>query len=91
MLDLWLGELLVCFEGKHVVVDFFAGPVQDDLMLEEFVLRMLSREAAVLWELGRRGNTSRPYGFRKKSRCFSELARIFLAILGMKVVMNIYI
>ena len=60
LLDLWLRELLISLESQYIVVDFFAGPMKDDLMLEEFVLWMLARETAVLGNLGKRGNTSRP-------------------------------
>lgn len=51
LLDLWLRELLISLEGQYVVVDFFAGSVQDDLVLEKFVLRMLARESAVFGDL----------------------------------------
>jgi hypothetical protein len=63
--------------------------VQDNFVLEEFVLGMFPGESTVFRDLVDLCVTSRPYGFRKKSRCISALARILRAILGIKVVITI--
>lgn len=60
--------------------------MQNNFVVDELVLRMLLWESAVFRSLNLCFLTSNPRGFKKNSRCSSAFANIFLAILGMKVV-----
>lgn len=62
LLELRLGNILAHFEHYHIGLDLLlgAGPVQQQLVLEELVGRMSFGEVAIFRDLNRTSVTSRP-------------------------------
>ena len=60
LLNFWFRESLVDFENQNVVIDFYPGPLQQNLMVDEAIVGMFFGEITIFRSLSRVQFTSRP-------------------------------
>ena len=65
LLYFWLGEPLVYFEHQNIIIYFYTWPLEQDLMIDKAIVRVLFGEITIFRSLTITYFTSRPYGFRK--------------------------
>lgn len=79
-------QSLICFKHQNVVVNFLPRSVENHLFLKKFIFWVFFGKIFVFRNLSWELNTSKPKGFRKYYLCSVGFDNIFLAFLGIKLV-----